>query len=315
MQKHSTPSFRRRRALPVESVGTSVELKQKATHRDASVARRISAGGVTCERVDIDPGSKFEYSWQGTQHYLALHDITLRSGETFTEGAPGVRRNNLRDTLTFVPAGARIWGWSHTTKRPQSFTAIYLDPLNLPDELPNRLDRLQASRLYFSDNPLITTIRKLHSGLRDCTQFDDLYLESLSTSAAFELAALGSADNESAKIRLTAVNLSRIEDYVVANVEHGITLDQLASLAGLSKYYFIRAFRAARGRTPYQYVIEQRIERAKELISNGDIKVSEVAQRVGFKSTSKFIQTFRRILGVTPGQIAGHRKKAPSAKR
>jgi AraC family transcriptional regulator len=88
------------------------------------------------------------------------------------------------------------------------------------------------------------------------------------------------------------------------NLEGSPTLEQMASVARLSPYHFARGFKAATGLPPHQYVIARRIERAQHLLrTNGELRLAEVALRVGFSDQSHFSFHFKRIAGVTPRQF------------
>jgi AraC-like DNA-binding protein len=82
-----------------------------------------------------------------------------------------------------------------------------------------------------------------------------------------------------------------------------ITLDALAEHAGLDKVHLVRAFRAAVGLPPYEYLTHVRISRAKELLQRG-LRVAEAAQAVGFYDESQLHRHFRRIVGITPGRFS-----------
>lgn len=68
----------------------------------------------------------------------------------------------------------------------------------------------------------------------------------------------------------------------------------------MSPYHFSRMFKLSTGLPPHQYVMRQRIERAKALLTNTDLPVGVVAQEVGFASPSHFAQQFRRLVGTAP---------------
>ena len=94
--------------------------------------------------------------------------------------------------------------------------------------------------------------------------------------------------------------LMRVRDYVDAHLQDIIRLEPLAKVAGLGPAPFIRAFRASTGRTPYQFVTQARIARAKEFIEIGDRSLSEVAMAVGYTTPSQFSSAFRAQTGMTP---------------
>jgi AraC-like DNA-binding protein len=85
-------------------------------------------------------------------------------------------------------------------------------------------------------------------------------------------------------------------------VDESLRLPTLAGQCGLSVSQFARAFRQSFGTTPHRYLVLQRIERAKALLSGSARALSEVAQQAGFADQPSFSRTFKAIVGTTPGQ-------------
>jgi AraC-like DNA-binding protein len=79
-----------------------------------------------------------------------------------------------------------------------------------------------------------------------------------------------------------------------------ITIEDLSREVALSRYYLIRAFRRVYKQTPHQYLVEQRIARAKELLRGSDLSVTEICAAVGFESLGSFSTLFRRVAGLSP---------------
>lgn len=96
-----------------------------------------------------------------------------------------------------------------------------------------------------------------------------------------------------------------IEAALCMEAESGqpLSLDQMASWLGVSKYQFLRAFMATLGLTPHQYLMRCRIRRAVELLADADRKITDIALDVGFDDLSNFIRTFRRSAGVSPREF------------
>jgi AraC family transcriptional regulator len=92
----------------------------------------------------------------------------------------------------------------------------------------------------------------------------------------------------------------RVLSYVEEHLAQPLSLAELANVAGMSVRHFCRAFRAGLCCSPHQYLLRQRIERAKGLIAARDMPLAEVAQAVGFSDQSQFTRTFRRHAGITP---------------
>jgi AraC-like DNA-binding protein len=89
--------------------------------------------------------------------------------------------------------------------------------------------------------------------------------------------------------------------FIDHNYDTPLTLEHISSEAGFSPYHFIRLFRAAYRQTPHQYLMQQRIEKAKELLRSSDMPINEICYTVGFESLGSFTTLFRRIAGLSPG--------------
>ncbi len=88
-----------------------------------------------------------------------------------------------------------------------------------------------------------------------------------------------------------------------------IDLGNIADEAYFSKFHFIRAFKNIYRKTPHQYLIFVRIEKAMELL-RGSIPVSETCYAVGFESLSSFSKLFKRMAGITPSEyLLQHQKR------
>ncbi|MCO5950811.1 helix-turn-helix domain-containing protein [Mucilaginibacter flavidus] len=87
--------------------------------------------------------------------------------------------------------------------------------------------------------------------------------------------------------------------YIDDHYGDNIDLNNIADEAYFSKFYFIRAFKNTYGKTPHQYLIYVRIEKARELLKTGT-PVSEVCYTVGFESLSSFSGLFKRVAGLSP---------------
>jgi AraC family transcriptional regulator len=94
--------------------------------------------------------------------------------------------------------------------------------------------------------------------------------------------------------------VNRVTKYMRSMMEQDIGLDELAALVNLSRYHFCRAFHSATGRTPYEWLTGIRMSRAKELLADQNLSVTEIAFCVGYQSPSSFTATFRKVVGITP---------------
>lgn len=96
-------------------------------------------------------------------------------------------------------------------------------------------------------------------------------------------------------------------DYVHEHLDQTLKLAELAALAGVSQYYFLRLFKQHIGLTPYQYVVRQRVERAKHLLKQKTMPIADIALHCGFANQSHLTKLFRQVMGVTPKQYQADR--------
>jgi AraC-like DNA-binding protein len=109
--------------------------------------------------------------------------------------------------------------------------------------------------------------------------------------------------------------LSRARDFIDHCYDHPLSLDQISSKACFSRYHFLRLFRQAFNKTPHQYLIERRIEKAKELLGSDDIRVTDVCFEVGFQSLGSFSSLFHKYVGHAPVTYREKVRESQRAKR
>jgi AraC-like DNA-binding protein len=94
--------------------------------------------------------------------------------------------------------------------------------------------------------------------------------------------------------------LRRVQELVDTRLGEPLSLAALAAAAGLSRMHFAAQFRAATGKRPHDYLLQQRIERSISLMDEMSISLAELALTVGFQSQSHFSTVFKRFTGQTP---------------
>ena len=103
--------------------------------------------------------------------------------------------------------------------------------------------------------------------------------------------------------------LQRVLEYIHDNLDHTLTLAELASIADISSYHLAHIFKQTFGIAPHQYILRTRIERAKALLLQGQLSIAEIAIRVGFFDQSHFTRTFKRTVGMTPQALIQQNSK------
>ena len=189
---------------------------------------------------------------------------------------------------------------------------LYLDPRLVQDVAagadldPDKAELIEA--LGIRDPQIEHAAMSLLSELRSEDLGTRIYAESLANVLAVNLLRYHSSLGRSSVRKLEheragglpEASLRTALDYIGDNLTQDLTLAKIAHEAHISPYHFSRMFKLSTGLSPHQYVMRQRIERAKTLLMNTDLPVSVVAREVGFASPSHFAQQFRRLVGVSP---------------
>jgi AraC family transcriptional regulator len=99
---------------------------------------------------------------------------------------------------------------------------------------------------------------------------------------------------------LGPARLRTVRELVHAKMEHDLTLLEMAQSVELNTAHFLRMFRKSTGETPHQYVLRQRVERAKEMLRAPEARILDVAVACGFKTQQHFARVFRHLCGTSP---------------
>lgn len=91
--------------------------------------------------------------------------------------------------------------------------------------------------------------------------------------------------------------------YMQAHLAESLTLEMITAHIGMSQFHFCRLFKQAMGISPYQYLLQQRIEQAKQLLLQRNLGIADIALEVGFTDQSHFCYQFKRFVGETPKQF------------
>ena len=130
-----------------------------------------------------------------------------------------------------------------------------------------------------------------------------LYADSLCTAVVARLLNRFSNGEHKSSGRprgLSGWRLKKVREYIDAHLDRPISLQDLADTAGLSRMHFASQFREASGVRPHEYLLQQRIERSKELLLRSQCPIIQVALSVGFETQSHYSTIFKRMVGETP---------------
>ena len=102
-----------------------------------------------------------------------------------------------------------------------------------------------------------------------------------------------------------------VDDIIETRMEDKLTVQELATSPGLSSGFLSRAFKAAVGKTPHDYIVDRCISRARALLRSGELGLAEVAAAAGFASHAHMASQFRDRLGVTPSALRQRSRSTP----
>jgi AraC family transcriptional regulator len=134
-----------------------------------------------------------------------------------------------------------------------------------------------------------------------------LFSDGLACALAARLLSLQSPERASPSARdraLPAWRLRRVVEYIEEHLDDDLTLADLAAVAGFSLSHFKPLFRRAAGMPVHRFVLERRVERARVRLMEGKRSRTEIAIEAGFSHPSHMARSMRRVLGLTPSQVA-----------
>ena len=161
---------------------------------------------------------------------------------------------------------------------------------------------LRPSR-KFSEPRLSAMVAAVHAEMVAGFPSGRLFLDSVEQAMAVTLVNGHAVRHRPVQIYkggLGSARLRRIKELVHVKMEDDLSLDEMAQSVGLSTAHFGRMFRKSTGETPHQFVLRQKIERAKAMLRAPDARILDVAVACGFKTQQHFAQVFRDVCRVSP---------------
>lgn len=165
-------------------------------------------------------------------------------------------------------------------------------------------DRLEVIPTFHTQNRHLESIAlMLHAELKANSSSNKLYIESLTHVLAVQVIQQFTTTSSHLPLYtggLPQRQLSKVLDYINTNLGQDIKLADLAGLLGMSPFHFSHLFKQSIGMAPYQYLLQQRIERAKQLLRQTNHSIMDIAFACGFSSHSHLSKQFRQTTGTTP---------------
>ncbi len=173
----------------------------------------------------------------------------------------------------------------------------------------NRIELVEQRRC--TDPTLHHIAMALRAGIQTGDALDRMYGEALSTALAVHLLREYGAAVPGPKRRyggLPREKLVRAVEYIQDQLDTDLTVSGIAQAVYMSPYHFTRLFKESTGQSPYQYVVDARVRKAKNLLTTGKFTISEAAYHVGFVDQSHLTRHFKRVFGLPPKRLLSRRR-------
>lgn len=244
---------------------------------------------------------------QHTMHVIAYgFGTTLAPGERSLDGKIQAERRNRGD-LAMIPAGiAHYCNWNTAAE----FAVLAIEPellkqvgLGLVDN-----DRIELIPRFMNEGDIL--IEGIFVALKDELLSNrigsSLLIDSIQTTLAIHLLrqyCITKPKLATYSDGLSPLKLKEIKEYINTNLDRNIKIIELAEVARISPYHFIRLFKNSLGQTPHQYILQRRIEKGKYLLQHTQLSTEEIAAIVGFCDYSHFAKYLKRFTGLTPKEF------------
>lgn len=243
--------------------------------------------------------------------YVAEHTLSHHTVQ-FNFGAPLniAWKSHGKWTTGICNTGSVVGLLSHSEKEEIQWEDEYnsldisFDPLFIDTLLEKENFRFREQR-NISDPFLKDVAAKIHREIHGGFVIEKLYAESLAISCAIHLATTYPVSDKkifAPKGKLSSYQLKNVIDFVRSSIHGAISLEGLAASIHLSVFHFSRLFKNTIGVSPYQFVLQLKIEYAKRLIKQR-VSIGEIAYMLGFTDSAHFCNAFKKIVGQSPLQF------------
>jgi AraC family transcriptional regulator len=264
----------------------------------------VLANGLTVEH-HVQPAGEVEapplvhHSIGLFLNCTAPRRVTQFAGQAF-DGQP------QRGDLSLVAAGLPShWYWEG-----QDELMLFILQPELLHQIAAEVDGVKGDRLellstvHAHDPKLLSLALSFQEEMQQPQWGNQLYLESLANLLCIHL--LRNYCMQRPKLHeyntgLPSYQLKQVQDFIQVHLAQDVQLVDLAQTVNMSRYYFIKLFKQSTGITPHQYLLQQRIHRAQELLTQQrEQSIADIALQCGFANQSHLTRQFRQIVGTTP---------------
>lgn len=286
-------------------------MQEKELTQDPEKDGGLVHSSLSMERQGIAVDQRSDPAGEWSFPAFSEHIICINLGQTLS--VEQVHHGKLqqatfvRGNSTVLPAGTPvIWRFSDLADHIH----LKLSP-DLIVQVAQETTEVDPSRIEIIGDFCIQDARIEYIGLALAAELKlggttgRLYTDSLATALAAHLLRHHSVIASSTPIGAHGLSAQWYDllDYIYEHLANDLSLAELASVIGVSQSHFSSLFRQNIGSSPHQYLVQQRVERAKTMLLKSNLPIAEIATEVGFYDQSHLTRHMQRLLSISPKQL------------
>lgn len=277
-----------------KSTTTSIDLKTTSFELefDGVVVKHGTASQIKLDNL----------TFNGHFFYMHIGDYEVDWKITYKNETTEIRNN--KNDIWFVPANATI---SRSTNDTHEFIAVRLKHNKLVDSAKNIIDNnVILKPIYNIKDPHLEHIfRLMLSEVQTNNMNGKYFIDSLVSLLSIHFIGnycINNADLVENIDGLIKKDFDNIINYINNNLSSNITLEQLSSDLKMDKFDLIKKFKNSMNITPYQFIIQRKLEHSKYLLRNKAYSISDIANMLNFSDQAHFSNSFKKMFGLTPNK-------------
>ncbi|HEY3658986.1 MAG TPA: AraC family transcriptional regulator [Steroidobacteraceae bacterium] len=283
----------------------AIEALASAVHVGPSLIResRVFGGVCVCawdtpwlEGFELPESDELMLAY----HSRGSHDVRRQQGALLS------RNRSIPGLLTLIPPGHSV---AYHTGGHVSFTTLHISRTALGEFLRSGAD-LPAHDLFAFRDPFVAScVDSLLREARVPDRWSPRFVSAVTEALLLQLLRHTPSEPDPGNAKSLETRVAETQSRIDANLAGDLSLETLAEEAGFSRAHFARVFRQVVNESPHHYVMNRRIEHAKDLLTGSTAALKEIAHEAGFCSQAHLTHLFRTRLGLTPQQY--RRKHGP----